>query len=626
MPRMTQRRTGVMRHAAGKGLIWTSAALGLFVLALMIWVAHQQALTRSFQGLHDRGQNTLNLAESTLQGQLERFERLPELLADQRVIRSLLLAPRDPDLIMAANTYLRDAAALLGASDLYVMYRDGETLAASNFDQPHSFVGGNFAFRPYFFEAMAGGQGRFYALGTTSNKRGYYFGAAIDVAGQRLGVMVLKVDVDDLENAWASEDLRIIVTDPEDIIFLSNRPDWLFHAFGALTPDRMARTQETRRYANADLGEIDVQTRTHRAGFQLLSGHGQDAVASEYLVVKSHMPKADWTVQVLLPSRMARAQAAATVALGLLAAGLLGLMALIIWQRRRQLALRLEMEQAAKDDLEQQVALRTGQLRAANMALEEEVTERRATEAQLRKTQSELIQAGKLAALGQMSAALSHEFNQPLGAARNYAENAQLFLEQDRRVEAQGNITRILGMIDRMTRISRHLRNFARKPNKQLRAVALGDAITEAQELLGWRLRKTGVTLERDLGPQPLQVVAGPVRLQQVLVNLISNAIDAVEGAEDKRLHLRARVMGDRVQVSLRDHGPGVAEGLQGRIFDPFFSTKEVGKGLGLGLSISYNIMRDFGGALSVANHPQGGAVFTLDLAAAQPASIEAAE
>lgn len=610
----------------GKALIWAGAAFGLALLALLIWLAHQQALTRSFQDLHDRGQNTLNLAESTIQGQLERFERLPELLADQRAIRSLLLAPRDPDLIMAANTYLRDAAELLGASDLYVMYRDGVTLAASNFNEPHSFVGGNFAFRPYFFEAMAGGQGRFYALGTTSNKRGYYFGAAIDVAGQRLGVMVLKVDVDDLERAWESEDLRIIVTDPEDIVFLSNRPDWQFHAFGALTPDRLARTQQTQRYANAVLGEIDFQTRSDRAGFRLLSGHGQDAVASEYLVVKNHMPQADWTVQVLLPTRMARAQAAASVAIGVLAAGLLGLMALIIWQRRRQMALRLEMEQAAKDDLERQVALRTGQLRAANVALEDEVTERRATEAQLRKTQSELVQAGKLAALGQMSAALSHEFNQPLGAARNYAENAQLLLEQDRREEAQGNIARILGMIDRLTRISRHLRNFARKPNQQLRPVALAESISEAQELLGWRLRKSGVTLEVDLGAAPLQVVAGPVRLQQVLVNLISNAIDAVEGAQDKRLHLRARAIGDRVRVTLRDHGPGVAEGLQARIFDPFFSTKEVGKGLGLGLSISYNIMRDFGGSLSVENHPEGGAVFTMDLQAAASGRAEAAE
>ncbi len=609
-----------------KTLIWLFSVLSCLCLAGTAWLAHQKALEKSFQELNDRGQNTLSLAESTIRGQLARFERLPELLADNRAVRSLLLAPRDADLIMSANIYLRDAATLLGASDIYVMYRDGVTLAASNFDQPHSFVGGNFAFRPYFFDALDHGEGRFYALGTTSNKRGYYFGAGIDVAGQRLGVMVLKIDVDELEQAWASDDLRIIVTDPEDIVFLSNRPDWLFHAFGTLTPDRLARTQETRRYSNAELGEIDFQARTDRGGFRLLSGHGQDDVAAEYLVVKSNMAQADWTVQVLLPTRAARVQAAASVVIGLLAAGLLALVAFIIWQRRRQLAQRLELEQAAKDDLERRVVERTSQLRDANEALKDEVTERRATEAQLRKTQSELVQAGKLAALGQMSAALSHEFNQPLGAARNYAENAQLFLEQGRREEAQGNVERILGMIDRMTRISRHLRNFARKPNQQLGVVALADSVSEARELLGWRLRKSGVTLSVDLDPVDLKVVAGPVRLQQVLVNLISNGVDAVETGACKRLELTARKHDGHVRVTVRDHGAGVPEGLQARIFDPFFSTKEVGKGLGLGLSISYNIIRDFDGNLTMRNHPDGGAEFILDLNAAPVHTAEAAE
>ncbi|MGY6548608.1 MAG: sensor histidine kinase [Roseinatronobacter sp.] len=610
--RMTQTPARAVPAMLAVGL-----TVGLVVLGALIWLAHHHALARSFKDLQDRGQNTLRLAEQTIQGQLERFERLPELLADQRAIRSLLLAPRDPDLVMAANSALRDAADLLGASDLYVMFRDGETLAASNFDQPHSFVGGNFAFRPYFFDAMDSGRGRFYALGTTSNQRGYYFGAAIDVAMQRLGVMVIKIDVDDLERAWASEDLRIIVTDPEDIVFLSNRPDWRFHAFGALTPERLARTQQTRRYANATLGEIDFQTRSDRAGFQLLSGHGDDDLAREYLVVKSHMPQADWTVQVLLPTRAARLQALAAVAIGVLALGLIALSGLIIWQRRRQLAQRLELEQAAKDALEHRVIERTAQLRDANAALEAEVTERRATEAQLRRAQSELVQAAKLAALGQMSAALSHEFNQPLGAARNYAENAQLLLEQGRQLDAQGNIARILSMIERMTRISRHLRNFARKPNQQLRPVALPDALAEVQGLLGWRLRKTGAQLLVDLAPDARMVIAGPVRLQQVLVNLLTNALDAVEGQSAPVLHLSATRMGARVVLRLRDTGPGVPEAVRARIFDPFFSTKEVGKGLGLGLSISYNIARDFGGSLSLNTPPEGGAEFILDLEAA---------
>ena len=602
--------------------------LCLAVLAGLSWLGHTQTRTKAFQDLHERGQNTLSLAESSLRGQLARFERLPELLADERVIRSLLLSPTNSDLVMAANLYLRDTANLLGASDVYVMYRDGVTLAASNFDQPHSFVGGNFAFRPYFFDAMQQGEGRFYALGTTSNKRGYYFGAPIDVAGQRRGVMVIKIDVDEIEQAWTSDELRILVTDPENIIFLSNRPDWLFHAFGELTPERLARTEQTRRYANARIGEIAYRAHTDSQGFRLLTGPGSDVDASEYLVVAREMPQANWVVQVLLPTRAARAQAAASVAIGLSLAGIVALSGLIVWQRRRQLALRLAMEQAAKDDLERRVVQRTSELREANIALEDEVAERRAAEARLRKTQSELVQAGKLAALGQMSAALSHEFNQPLGAARNYAENAQLLLDRGRGDEARANIDRIVGMIDRMTRISRHLRNFARKPNQQLRPVALADSVLAAQELLGWRLAKTGVTLEVDLGDVPLSVTGGPVRLQQVLVNLLSNAIDAVEGGADKRLHLRARRTGRGVQITLRDHGPGVAEGVQARIFDPFFSTKEVGKGLGLGLSISYNIVRDFGGQLFMRNHPEGGAEFTLNLQAAATAasSIEAAQ
>ncbi|MCC5992367.1 MAG: sensor histidine kinase [Rhodobacteraceae bacterium] len=592
-------------------------------LGVLVW---QRATAHYLGELHDRGQNTLSLTESALRGQLARFERLPAIVADQRVIRSLVLSPRNEDLILAANLYLRDTATQLGASDIYVMYRDGETLAASNFDQPHSFVGGNFAFRPYFHDALDHGEGRFFALGTTSLKRGYYFGAPIDVAGQRRGVMVIKIDVDEIEQTWASDDMRIIVTDPERIVFLSNRQDWLFKSFGPLSAERLARTQATRRYANAEIGQIDYSRQRDARGFDLLSTADQGQARSEYLVVAAPMPEAEWTVQVLLNTRPARMQAASVVAVGALALGLIVLSGLILWQRRRQLAERLAVQQAAKDELEARVKQRTSQLGAANAALHAEIAERRATEARLRQTQSELVQAGKLAALGQMSAALSHEFNQPLAAARNYAENAQLLLDRARGKDARDNITRILGMIDRMTRISRHLRNFARKPNQKLRPVDLGQVVADAQELLGWRLRKAGVTLQVDLGETPLMVTAGAVRFQQVLVNLITNAIDAVEGRPDTSLTLHAMQRGDSVIVVLRDHGPGVPEQVLARIFDPFFSTKEVGKGLGLGLSISYNIMRDFGGSLSFRNHPDGGAEFTLTLRAAQARPAEAAQ
>lgn len=595
----------------------------LVALGLVLGLGHaswQRATAHYLGELQDRGRNTLGLAESSLSGQLARFERLPQLIADQRIIRSLLLSPRSADLVTAANLYLKETAETLGASDIYVMYLDGETLAASNFDQPHSFVGGNFAFRPYFHDAMATGEGRFYALGTTSNKRGYYFGAPIDVAGQRLGVMVIKIDLDEIERAWASEELRIIVTDPENIVFLSNRQDWLFRSLGPLSPDQMARTEATRRYANVAINPIDTHLPADVDGHGLLTVPGEEGIGREYLVVATPMPLADWTVQVLLPTRPVRLQAVGNVALAVLGLGLLTLIALVLWQRRRQLAERLSVQQRTKVELESRVIERTSQLAAANAALRAEVTERRATEDRLRQTQSELVQAGKLAALGQMSAVLSHEFSQPLAAARNYAETAQLYLDRNRTSDARDNVGQILGMIDRMTRISKHLRNFARKPHDKLRTVVLADVVADALELMGWRLEKTGVTLAVDLGPEPLRINAGAVRLQQVLVNLMSNAMDAVEDLDDKRLELVARRAGDIIELRLRDHGPGVPEALQPRIFDPFFSTKEVGKGLGLGLSISFNIIRDFGGRLMVRNHPEGGAEFIVEL---QPAAAD---
>ncbi|SDW93986.1 sensor histidine kinase [Roseicitreum antarcticum] len=568
-----------------------------------------------------RGENTLRLATATLRGQLARYERLPELLAQQRVIGNLLVAPDTMARVAAANQYLRATAGLLGASDIYVMQLDGNTLAASNFDTDVSFIGGNFAFRPYFLDALSEGQGRFFALGTTSLKRGYYFGAPVRVDGALRGVLVIKIDLDEIENAWGGGDYEVVVTDPEGIVFLSSNPEWRFRALQPLTPARLARTGATRRYATTPLSEIPHQMTAAAPELALMTV----PEAAEYVVVAEPMPDAGWTVNVLLNTASARVQARTTVSVGLLLVVLAALSVWIVRQQRQALAERLHLQRSAREDLERRVAERTAQLGAVNTALKGEVAERRATETVLRQTQADLIQAGKLAALGQMSAALSHEFNQPLAATRNYAENAQLLLDRGRVADARENVGRIVSLVDRMTRISRHLRNFARKPNAKLTEVELAPVIHAMQEIMAWRFEATGAELKLDLGPAPVRVVAGPVRLQQVLVNLVSNALDASEGAADRSLHLRAEVKGDMVRLILRDHGPGVSPGLGERIFDPFFSTKGVGKGLGLGLSISYNIMRDFGGGLSVRNHPGGGAEFTLTLRAAS-ASLEAAE
>jgi two-component system C4-dicarboxylate transport sensor histidine kinase DctB len=304
----------------------------------------------------------------------------------------------------------------------------------------------------------------------------------------------------------------------------------------------------------------------------------------------------------------------------------LAAMGAAVWlQRRARLAERLQVQREARGELERRVAERTADLAEVNRLLKEEVAERRATERALRKTQSDLVQAGKLAALGQMSAALSHELNQPLAATRTYADNAAVLIDRGRVAEARETVARIASLVDRMAAIGRHLRNFARKPNQKLGPVALDEVVRDTLEIVAWRLKAANAELVVDLGPAPPCVHAGSVRLQQVLVNIVSNAADAVEGLPDRRIELCARREGERVLITVADRGAGVPEAIAGRIFDPFFSTKGVGKGLGLGLSISYNIVKDFGGELTVGRRPEGGALVTISLAAAD-ALHEAAE
>ena len=602
-----------LAQATGRGTRLGQRGLLAAVLALALALVtggwgYRQLHRAALGELAARGANTLSLAVAALNGQLLRFDRLPVLIARQPVVQALLAAPGDAAGIAAANAYLRETTTLLQASDIYVMDLGGTTLAASNFDLPHSFVGGNFAFRPYFHEALSGGQARFYAMGTTSRVRGFYYGAPVMRAGQAIGVLAIKIDLDAIEAGWRGADYEVIVTDPEDIVFMSTHPDWTFGATRPLSPEVVARTRQARRYADIVPHDLPIRVVTGDAGETLWQFGG----GAEYLVLAERMPQADWTVQVLLDTAPARQQALTRLAVLALLVGLAALATVIVVQRRQRLAERLALQAEARAGLERRVDARTAELAAVNRQLAAEVAERTAAEERLRATQADLVQAGKLAALGQMSAALSHEFNQPLGAARNFAENAQLLIDRGRLPEARETVGRILGLVERMGDLSKHLRNFARKPNVQLSDVPLLEALAAAQEIIGWRLRAQGVALVLDV--PPLVVRAGPVRLQQVLVNILSNAIDAVDGGEARDIRIEAWAEADKAVLAITDSGPGIAPQLIERIFDPFFSTKGVGKGLGLGLSISYNIVRDFGGTLAVANAPGGGAVFTLTL------------
>ncbi len=250
--------------------------------AVLVAAVSMPFLRRSFlEEASSQAASTLSLAVAALNGHLRRYEALPALIADNDDIQDLLSRPDDPLLRANANHYLRAINRLVKSSDIYVMTADGNTIAASNFDTPTSFVGENFSYRPYFQEAVEGRDARFYALGTTSAKRGYYFSAPVRIYGTIRGVIVFKVDVDQIEASWPRGEIQILVTDPEGIIFMSGNPDWLYAGLKPLTPERLARTRVSRRYSDATLRELPV-SETRFRDHLLMTVTDKDKTAREF--------------------------------------------------------------------------------------------------------------------------------------------------------------------------------------------------------------------------------------------------------------------------------------------------------------------------------------------------------
>lgn len=594
-------------------LRWLIVVFFLFCLTAggiyKIWSLVTQA---SLDELKTQGNTTLSLAVSALGGHLSRYESLPALVADHENIKKLVRDPDNPRLRAQMNIYLKSINALLKSSDIYIMTLDGMTISASNYDGPTSFIGQNFNYRPYFLEAIRGLNSRFFALGTTSFKRGYYFSAPIFDHDLIKGVIVFKVDIEGFEASFGGDGNRILVSDPEGIIFMATSQDWLYSSLTPLTDERLSRTYQTRRYANAVLTEIPAKLGMV-GNHETIRVHLND-VEHEYIVLSKAMPEAGWTISVLIDTASLRNQITTTMLAVILCFCLTLVLLGSMYQRRKRLRERIELQSETQAELERRVEERTTDLAKMNTEIKREVSVRRAAEKKLRKTQNDLVQAGKLAALGQMSAALSHEFNQPLSAVKTYADSANLLIERGRVDEAQDNLKRIAGLIDRMATISKHLRNFARKPNEIMTPVLLEAVVNEALEIVSSRLKIANVHLKIQLGSKPIYIKAGSVRLQQVLVNVLSNAVDALEAVDDKQIDLTASIRKNKAQITISDNGAGIPPATIDRIFDPFFTTKVVGRGLGLGLSISYNIIKDFGGKLIARNKAEGGAEFIIEL------------
>ncbi|MBL6945787.1 MAG: PAS domain S-box protein [Rhodospirillales bacterium] len=272
----------------------------------------------------------------------------------------------------------------------------------------------------------------------------------------------------------------------------------------------------------------------------------------------------------------------------------------------------------AQQLLEQRVLEKTKDLRSANRKLRKEVKEREKTASELREAQDELLQASKLAALGQISAGIAHELNQPLAAIRSYAHNGSILLDRGRESETRENLERIKAMTERMADITSHLKSIARRPSKLVATVNLETVVTNALSFFRTRIGKEAVDVNLEFSPKDVLAKGEDIRLEQVFINLLSNALDAMSDAQAKKLCIAAKKSDGNSVVEIMDTGCGIQEEDVGKIFDPFFTTKEAGSGLGLGLSISNKIIRDFGGVIQVRSTSKDGTVFAVVLPAAE--------
>ncbi|MBI1217641.1 MAG: sensor histidine kinase [Rhodobacteraceae bacterium] len=593
-----------------------AAALALYLLAVLVfatavgWYALRDGMAR----LSERADADLSLAADQLTGQLERFRELAVLLTDHPVLAPL--AETGTGDAVAADALLLKEADRTGSEEILLLDRNGTVIASSR----GSDVGRtDDAQQGYFQSAMHGTLGFSHAVEGDGATRVFIYAAPVfSATGPVAGAVVVRLAADRIEAPSRGDAQSVFFSDAGGVVFVTNRSELLF---GARTS--LADPGPGLGYPDGLIHAFPALTAWHVFGRDLWSIDGGPYLPWLALHLTKPLPvvamRGEILVDALPTLQVAGLQAAVAAALCLI----FGAILLVVGERRRALALRLATEARLTAQLERRVGERTQELSDAVHRLQREVGERMEAEAALKTAQAELLRAGKLSALGQMSAGISHELNQPLMAIRSYAENGAAFLARGRPETAAQNLTRIGDLAERMGRIIRNLRAFARQEVEGIANVDLCAVVAAALEMTEPRLRQEDVTLDFAAPAAPVWVRGGEVRLQQVVLNILANALDAMAGQDDRHLSLRI-LPGDPVRLTCRDSGPGIAE--PDRVFDPFYTTKEVGQaeGMGLGLAISDRIIQSFGGRILARNPDGGGAEFTVELIAAAPSEAAA--
>ncbi|QLF71974.1 sensor histidine kinase (plasmid) [Peteryoungia desertarenae] len=560
---MTTRRSAFVPTVAAL----LAAFIGWFLSDRLIVSAARSELDQS-----------LLLTSRAVRAEIDRFRSLPDVAGEDGRIRAALI---DPAYLDDANRYLETIARHAGAAELFLINKWGTTIAASNWNRAGSFIGQDYSFRPYFSRAMIDGHGEFYAIGVTTGVPGYFLSTRI-LNGDVPGVLVVKVDLKPLQTTWQNAGADIALADADGVVFLSGKPRWIYRPLWPLSTDSILRLEESRAYDGVNLSRAQPL-------FEL-SSHSPDIRGSGAIGRLMVMPETNWRIVATRSSSWIAAQSIGWAAFAALATFGMALLWKVVDQRRQILQLKLQQS----DKLETMVEERTRDLAT-------EVEARQQAEIELRAAQDNLVHSEKMAALGRMSTAIVHEISQPLAAMEATLTAAQLSLQPADQANV-GRIDSAKALVRRMQRTTKHLKSFGRKESGERCHVDLREVLKSAADLVHPRSRLAGVEPQLLLPPEPVLVLAGSVRMEQVAVNLMLNALDATEGKSNSSVVVSLAVVDGNAEIRVRDTGIGIAPDMIHKVTEPFYSSKTQSDGLGLGLSICKAILTEFGGRLSISS------------------------
>ena len=551
--------------------------IALLVLGGVVVATSNRMLTERFTE-RTRGSAEIRLAlySANVLSELQRNSIVPQLLA------------RDPALIGALNSgdYTQSTARLLsfvdeiGAASLVLMDTGGRVVAATNRER----LGENRRNQRSFVDAMRSNITTFTVDERAEGGFSFTYSRRVDDSGRGVGVVAVEVDLAKLERSWAGISDAVMVLDSTGRAILASEPRWRGRMEAdaiALQEPQAAIERALRGVPNWSAMPIDAYLR------------GAGVMRQEVRV-----PFQGWRVVSFTTFQSVRERVNAILALQIM--GFAILLAGLFWiiSRRSNVAARMFQKESAE-------------LRQLNRRLQREIAERKKVEKDLEVAELTVAQTNKLAALGEMSAAVSHELNQPLAAMKTYLAGARLLIARDRPDEAVVAVARIDSLIERMGAITKQLKSYARKGSDRLEPVDVKDAVLSSLAMMEPQLRQRQVAITRTLPDAPVLIFADRMRLEQVIINLLRNALDATKLSADPNIDILL-AQGDVVRLSVRDNGSGIED--LDALFEPFYTTKAAGDGTGLGLAISSGIVNDFGGRLTARNAASGGAVFEVEL------------